>query len=210
MRQQAVRYIVLSQLVFVCTIIICALIEPRIVFDNIALSVYGSLPDTILPFAAGMLMVAAILLRAANALPKSNQTNQTLARLFLVLAILLVGLVMTPININDFFYVSHIIVAISLFTVELAASAWLLIKTRQGLAQAWPGYILYGLQITGFLVTGLSSSEVGWFQLQATGQIIATFSFAAILIRTVAQIEHVKLNLDTSLKTTEKVPVKLD
>lgn len=188
MRKQAVRYLVLSQYVFVATILLCVGLEPGVLLDNTAMSVYGSIWPTAIPFAIGMLSVAFLFIRAARSLPRASQTDRRLSALFVGFAAIIIGLVCTPLFVNTFFYYAHAVLAMLLWALDLIGGAWLVRRAgREPVSMA-----LYGLQYLGFVIAMLSTSEIGRLDLMAVAQLLVIFSFAALLMRAIPRIEHVE------------------
>jgi hypothetical protein len=188
MRRQAVRYVILGQLIFIITIISCVLIAPHIISDNKALSVYGSTRATFPLFVLGLLAVAGTLFKAAKLLPHQQPPDRTLAILLTIIGTLMVGLAITPLGVNETFYTIHFALASILGLVNLGTGFWLLTHARQDFIN----YLLFGLELIGGVVCILSTDEVNLLDVMATGQIVAIFAFALLITRAVPQIEHIK------------------
>lgn len=187
MRQQAVRYLVYSQLAFVVTVLICAALEPSVIRHSGALSTFGTLNSTYLAFGAGLTVVALLLVMAARSLPRGNHVDRTIGLMFSAMATLLVVLAFTPYNASQSFAIAHGLGALLLYIVQLAGGAWLIARAgRTRLDTA-----LYCAVIVGQVMTVLSTSEVDVVRLMTISQCLVIFAFAVLLCRTVARIEHV-------------------
>lgn len=65
--------------------------------ENRAISLYGSERPTFIPYVTGFLTAAFLLVKAAQLIPKNVPENRSLSKSLIILAILLVGLTITPI-----------------------------------------------------------------------------------------------------------------
>jgi hypothetical protein len=189
MKKKAVRLLVWSQVIFILTILVCFVINPEVVLKNYALSVYGTQLKTVVPYAVGFVVSAFLVVKTAQTLPKDTLLNRRLSRLLLVLAVLLLGVLLTPFTLNSVFWHLHGYVTFALFITELGTGLWLVIKTREDLLDI----ILYTAQVTGFIVSILSLGEISILHFLVFGQLIAVCGFAGLLTRAVSRIEQVKI-----------------
>jgi hypothetical protein len=154
-----------------------------------ALSVYGSYAPTWIPFVIGMVGVSTLLLLAIRSLPTRAINDRTLSRLLTAIALLTLGVAITPLGFSRLFYDVHITIALVLAAVNLITAIWLLIHVRRDLTN----YVLLVGMIAGAAIGILSMTELGILHALASGQILAVLSFAVFLARTVAQLERVNI-----------------
>lgn len=195
MRRKAVVYLVYSQLAFIVTILICAILEPSVIANSGAFSTFGTLTTSFLAYVCGLLVVAGLLVLAARSLPRVSSTDRKLVFIFYAMALILVGLAFTPYTLSPVHYRLHGLFAMSLYVVELAAGVWLI--RRAGLELIDGG--LYAAIVAGQIITILSTSEVDIIRWMTLGQFLVIFSFAGLISRTVTRIEHVEI-VDSSPK----------
>lgn len=188
MRRQAVRYVILSQLIFIATLLACVAVLPDILLNNQALSFYGSTASTAIIFGSGLLAMSLCLFRAAKLLPYSQPGNRTLATLFYCIAGLTAGLVFTPLAVNDLLYVSHFAIAATFGIVNAVTGYWLVSRSQPDPVN----YMLFAIEIIAGILCGLSTVEIGLLNIMASCQLIAIFAFAGLVIRTLPAIEHVE------------------
>ncbi len=128
MRSRAVTNLIYAQLSFFFFLTIAILITTAGFSNNHGLSFYGEHLSTVIPFGTGFLVCDIFLLRAANALPKSQPPYKKIALLLKILAVLLLLILLTPDTLNSFFDWSHIIASFILFVFELTFAIWLTIR----------------------------------------------------------------------------------
>ena len=186
MNHKAVRFLVGSQFLFLVGLIICILIKPGVVSSNGALSVYGTISSTAIPYSISLFLATCLTFKAAQNLSQNSKTNKTLSRFLKILAVLQLGILVTPFSVNDWLFYAHMLIALSFFFAELTIGLWLLKRARFDFVNL----LLVSLQITGSLIALLSIEQIKVLELIALGQLIAVVSFAVILNRSVIKIEN--------------------
>ena len=167
------------------TLFVCFCISPDILLDNRAISLYGSEPRTVAPYALGLLGSAYLIFKTSRSLPKDNSTNQALSKCLCILAGLIVGLTATPYTLNSVLFYVHATFAFSLFLFELGLGFWLMLKARRDVIDI----ILFTGQAAGFTISMLSLGEIKVLHLLVVGQLITVWMFALLLTRAVYRIE---------------------
>jgi hypothetical protein len=167
----AQRDLVLAQLVFWASVLLCLAVTGGGLGDNHGFSVYGGKWTTILPWAVGIAAAAALVSRAADALAG----DPPLARCLRVNVVLLVFILLTPDSIDQFFYVAHIVASVALFLFQALVGLWLVVaRPRSHLVLQ-----LYVVQIAAGLVAGASQAQ--WIGLLSPGILVFQLAFGAVL-----------------------------
>ncbi len=179
---RAVRYVAYSELSFFGMLLVCVALIPRAATGNLGLSFYGTYHTTIIPYTAGMLLAGYYLIKAAHTLPHHTTTLQYLTEALIVLAVLIVGVCLTPYSVDLLFDRAHIATSAVLFLVELLLAGWLVYGACRG-----PGNVaLFAAQIIGALVSMLSA--VNTADLMLPGEFVTQLAFGVLLIRCLHQL----------------------
>jgi hypothetical protein len=186
---ESIRYAIVSQFVFLGTLLICVALQPGLLLENQPISMFGNVRATVVPFVAGFLLTAGILFRAAQSMPTNSHNDRQLRKVFAILGIVMVGLAVTPFTVNVYLYYSHGIFAGVFYLTALWTGYWLLQKRQW--RDAWSVFI-YATMATGITGAILSTSEVGALDLLATCQLLTIASFSVLLIRSVAHAETLR------------------
>lgn len=187
MKKQALRYLIGSQVLYLATLLACFCINPDVILDNQAISLYGSQSATAVPYVFGLLGGAYLILKASRSLPKDIPTNQALSKCLVVLAGLLVGITVTPFTLSPALFYIHATFAFSMFLFELGLGFWLMLKARRDAID----YLLFIGQAIGFTISVLSLGEIEVLNLLVVGQLISVWMFALLLTRAVYRIEEI-------------------
>src|SRR5512146_121699 len=166
------RLLLLAQLAFWSSVLLCFAVTGGGLGHNHGFSVYGGEWTTILPWAVGIAAAAALIWRAADALMGHDPP---LARCLRINVVLLVFILLTPDSINQFFYVAHIIASVVLFLFQAIVGLWLVLRTRSSLVLQ-----LYVAQIAAGLVAGASQAQ--WIGLLSPGILVFQLAFGALLV----------------------------
>jgi hypothetical protein len=180
MRSQAITNLIYAQLSFFFFLTIAILITTAGFSNNHGLSFYGEHLSTIIPYGTGFLLCDFFLLRAADALPKSQPPFKKLASLLKILAVLLLLILLTPDTVNSFFDWSHIISSFVLFIFELSFASWLTIR--------WYSDRLIWLLLIAQFLTGVLAmlSQFHIVYYLSEGILFFQIFFGLLLIRSVS------------------------
>ncbi len=192
MNHKAVQLILASQLVFMGSLLVCLLIDPHIIRNNWALSLYGTQVSTFLPFAVGVLLPSYLLYKASFRLNKQRPVNQKLSKILVLLAVLPLGIAITPIRAGENVWVFHAIFSVAWFLIQLGAGFWLVSQTKDLVS-----VLILGILVVSQVLVCLSLEEFDVLNVIAAAQIVAVTSFSVLLMRTVVKIEHYPLKLLT-------------
>ena len=182
MRSLAVTNLIYAQLSFFFFLTIAIFITTAGFSNNHGLSFYGEHLSTVIPFGAGFVFCDFFLLRAADALPKSQPPYMKLASLFKVLAVLLLLILLTPDTVDSFFDWSHIITSLILFIFELSFATWLTIR--------WYSDRLIWTLLTALFLAGVLAMLSQFHVVYYLSEGILSFQlfFGLLLIRSVSRL----------------------
>lgn len=171
-----VRALVAGQIGFFACVAAEVAIRPRGLGANHGISYYGTHPETLPYFIASFIVAAASCLAASAALPKAG-ASRIVARCLVLMAILMVGVAVTPITFNIHFHQAHLFCGITLFSVELLLGLWLAVVVgRSGANLA-----LWAIQAGASFVALMSL--LNW-KVEIQSQIVAQLAFSVLLDRT--------------------------
>ena len=144
-QNSAAKLFVFGYAGFFSFLLLCIILIPHGLQANDGVSFYGGVARTIVPYSLGYLFASYYLFRTAHQLQKESQ-DKNLAIAFVTMAILIIGLTLTPHN-----RVEHIHIAFgaSLFMLQLFVAIWLATRRLQ-----WYRSLL----LTILLVAGLLSA----------------------------------------------------
>lgn len=173
------RYLVMSQVVFFSSITICALLKPDVVSTNLGISYFGNYKVSLLPYTIGLLSSGYLIIKAGNALPRTDKTFKTLSEALYILAILIIGVCLTPYSLNEAINWLHIGASSLVFTAELALALWLVARQKHDITNI--GLLI--IQSSGALIALFSLIDT--VELMFTAQLITQLAFGMLLIRTI-------------------------
>lgn len=182
MANEVVRYLKYSQFSFFGSLVVCFMLEPTVIASNLGISYYGNHKLTIIPYLLGLLLTSYFIIKAARALPRMSRTFNALAEALIAIALLIVGVLLTPYSVTTLFDRAHVLASGILFVVELVLATWLIMMTygdRVSLA-------LLIIQIFGAIIATVSL--VTSIELMLTGQVITQLAFGLLLIRAFGQL----------------------
>ncbi len=156
---------------------VCISLAPQAVAHHLGLSYVGTDTATIPFYVIGLLLTGYFLIKAAHALPQHIAPCRTLSEILLVLAILVVGVCLTPYSVDAAFDWAHVTASTVLFVLELGLGIWLVTGPCRGTRAA----ALLAVQVTGALVAFLS--EVGIVHRMLVGEILTQLAFGVLLVR---------------------------
>lgn len=180
-------YLWISAGAFVFAVASCALLQPADILGHYGLSFYGNFSRTLVPYAAGLLVAAYFLFRAARelaALPDARSFSAGLQGV----ALAVFGIVITP-SFSHVWVVQdlHVLFGLAIFITQAGLSAYYLFRVRPGLTD----WMLLTLQFVAIVVAVLSFRTVHVLGLMLPAQVLAIGSFGVLLIRAVnRQIER--------------------
>jgi hypothetical protein len=182
LKTKAVGYLILAQICFFGFLMIAIIMTPAAFSDNHGLSYYGEHKLTAIPYGLGFLLGSFFLMKVTSALPAKIQPFKNLAVAIQVLVLLLIGVFLTPGNLNRFFDWAHNIVAAGLFIFELGLALWLIIWWYKDLAII----SLFIIQLIAGLVAMLSQLDVIYYLSE--GILIFQLSFGLLFTREIAYL----------------------
>jgi len=151
-------------------LLVCILIRPAGLAANDGLSYFGAYATTIVPYSAAFLLNAYMYWRAGQQVKSPKYLGPSLK----IMAVMLVGLVLTPHTLLD---PIHTVFGATLFSLQLIMSAWLVIKNK------------FDRVDTGLVLSELFAGLMSFYYLPKLHglllqwQIIFQVSFAALLVR---------------------------
>jgi hypothetical protein len=118
------RYVVCSQLCLFVGMLFCIVIKPKGLAANAGISYYGTFLRTVVPYTAGILGSALFSYRLAKSLHGSSFAFTR--KVLIVIAILSIGIVLTPYSINVILDWTHTILGSIIFVLQLILSGWII------------------------------------------------------------------------------------
>jgi len=177
---QALKNIILSQVIPWVFFGLCIAILPKGLWENDGFSFFGVNKITALPYVLAILVSSYFLLKAKKYFPGRIPFN-TIAKLIPLMAVLMIAIAITPYTINDAFGMIHQIFGILLFFIQFLLSIWLaFFVSKNRLNQIFFLVMLIGGLMSLFSILNKTSCLI-------EGQIIFQFANGIILINTVAQ-----------------------
>lgn len=111
--------------VFIVAMVACMMIEPEAARDNNGVSYFDHVSFALIPYVIGVVSIAAMAALVARGLPANVEPWKTLRLALFAIAALLVGIVLTPDYVNEWFNWTHVTVSVALFGSQFALVAWL-------------------------------------------------------------------------------------
>lgn len=179
------RYLTYSQIAIYAAFLICIALEPSSLGANSGLSYFGVHRLTIIPFGFGMLLGSYFIMRASHYLTAMTRAARWLNLALRGIALLVVGIVITPYTFGGWFDVAHRTFGITLFSLQLVIALWMIIFNKR----SWLNYGLIGLQIVGGLISLVYLNPTHGYLIQ--GQLLFQMAFSAIILRNSASFQRV-------------------
>ncbi len=178
---KAIRYIVYGQVVFLASLVACALLLPQGLAANDGFSYYGVHLRTVLPYSVGMVLLAWFYLKATRLFSLVLVAKVATYIIYVLLA-LLVMMVATPYRLNATFHWLHVFATFGIFGLQVALSIWLVMMVR------WDGLniLLLILLVTEVALAAYSLQPVSGFLIQYETAFQVTFSI--LLARSIAYL----------------------
>lgn len=166
--QRLKRDLIIAYLAFSGMAIICFIVKPDI-FDHpdYGLSYYADKWPTGLFFNTAIAVMAVCLWRTAGLL-KQHDGARAPRFGFLTGALCLVGILLTPMGVNDILWWSHVWIGLALGVAQTIAVAWVLQSTRP----KGPDYMLTLLFLMGVAMTVLSTPWIDVLGVYVWGEIL--------------------------------------
>jgi hypothetical protein len=187
------RYARSSAATFVVALVLCTLLAPDAARDDNGISYFLHIGPALPPFVVGVLAVAAISIQVASRLPSAGDPWRLLRLAFSALPLLLVGILVTPDYVNQWFNVAHVTVSVILFAGQFALSGWLTLVI-------WRDRINIGL-FAALLAVGLLAltSEIHLTGLLFESEAVFQVIFVAIIARIAKLLQPVHGGIQSSL-----------
>lgn len=172
----ALRYAVVGELAFLGGVGMSILVAPEGARVDDGLSIFSVLPDSFIPFTAGLLIGATLILRGALLLPHRVELRGV-RELLMAIAVLMAGVAFTPFNLSPLIGSVHKVIGISTYVTQFTLAAWLMATSRPRPVD-WPLFVLLALSA---LTASLSlDGGIGYsFQGQLTFQVV----FSVLVLR---------------------------
>jgi hypothetical protein len=171
------RYLVFSQVTLYATVLLCVALAPSSLSANSGLSYFGVHKLTVIPFGLGLLVSAYFILKSTHFLPAATTGHKRLGLALRTISLLIVGIVVTPYSLGNWFDGVHRVFGITLFSVQLL----LAIQITVFIKRDWPNWALLNLQLAGGLLSLIYLSPPQGFLIQ--GQLLFQLAFSIILLR---------------------------
>ncbi len=182
---KALKYLLLSQTCFLFFVLICFVLKADEFFKNAALSYYGTNSRTIIPYAAGILSAAYFLFKSSSYLGDIAKKEIKIIKVTSqILAILLIGDLLTPYSINWVFFILHMIQGAALFLTVLLVSIYIVLFIDTKLKNI---LILSG-ELIFLTILILSLGFIDVLHLQATAQLVINLLFILLLFNTLKDL----------------------
>lgn len=185
MKNKAVEYLKYSQISLFSSLAVCFLLVPKVIYDNRGVSYFGNHHLTIVPYAIGLILTSYFMFKASVALPTKNKRVVLLSKVLKVMAVLLIGVLLTPYKISDTMYHIHVGVGSLLFSIQFFLIIWLVVNTPTSKSNRF----LLGTLLLGNVISMISLLPT--VQIMLLGQIITQLSFGLLLIRTTQQLTRI-------------------
>lgn len=191
MNKDVIRNLVYSRVAFFGAMTICIILSQQAITTNQGLSYYGVTAQTLVPYAIGFLLSAYFVFRASFGLRKLGQEGKYVAIALRILAVLMIGVLVTPYAISERLYEIHVAISSLLFVVELLLAIWFVMFLRPDWINRLLGVAVFASGIVAFL--SLRST----LRYMVAAQLIYELCFALMLLRSL------KTFVEEKTKTTE-------
>ena len=155
-------------------LLLCVLIRPAGLAANDGLSYFGGYKTTVIPYTLAFFLVAYFYWETAKILVVENSSKRHMTMAMRAMAVLLVGLVLTPHNLVD---PIHTKIGTALFVLQLLLTIWFIAKVEF----SWVNLGLGLLELFGGLVSFYYLPKPHGLLLQ--GQVIFQLAFGVLLFR---------------------------
>lgn len=153
---------------------LCVMIRPAGLAANDGLSYFGGFATTIIPYSLAFFLNAFFYWEAARGLNNDHFPYKYAATSLRVMAVLLIGLVVTPHELVNYI---HTKIGATLFSFQLLLSIWMLIK----IAPSWQNIILVLVEVLSGLAALYYLPKAHGLLLQS--QVIFQLAFGLLLVR---------------------------
>lgn len=188
------RLIFFGQLSLLGFLLICTILMPHFLFESNegGVSNYGVHARTIIPYSLAFGLSGLFTIRAAWTLPKTIKSYQRLRLAVVALGILyLCTLASTYLyQLNGLVDEVHQLAGTALFLLELLLGGWFIVALKRDAVNCG----LYIVQCIGFTLAALTYA--GAIHILFIAEILPAIAFAAILVRTIAQLETTTARTD--------------
>ena len=177
MNKSVIRNLVYSRVAFFGAMAICIVLSQRGITDNQGLSYYGTTWQTFVPYALGFVLTAFFVFRATFGIENDDFQGKFLTVALRLVAVLMLGVLMTPYAISMDVYHIHVMISATLFIIELILAIWFTLYIRPD----WINRALILLVLASGIVAYLSLNSTLRYMVQA--QLAYELCFALMLLR---------------------------
>ncbi len=181
--RRAIKYLVASQLVMLLFAVVCFFIESEAFLSNTAISYYGTLLSTIVPYSLGMLLTALLIYKSTWYL--RDQKTVAIRLSLRLIAALMVATWATPYNGGVVLFWTHMVVTFIMLLVVLGTSAYIAVKIHRHPLNLV--IVLAEMLMTAILILSLGFWDI--LHLQAPAQLTISLLFVTILCTTLRSLE---------------------
>ena len=161
--KRSVRYLLIGTYSFFSLLALCIIIRPEGLIVNSGISYYGNHIETLLPYVSAFLVNSYLLWLAASAIGDNTKTDKYFKFVLKMVAVLMLGILVTPHNIfnapgfnlihrtiGTFLFSSQIVMAVAI--VLFVYRDWLNIFLLMTSFVSGYAALIYILQPTGFMI----------------------------------------------------------
>jgi len=175
-----------SQLALALALAVCIPLMPRLLFSRSmsGVSNFGVHTRTVLPYTAGFVICACLLLKASTQLAMTGQNRQLAALCRITGVLFLLNLLSTyPYHLDSTWRLVHDLCAIVLALALLIGAV-----TLAELLHDRSGYIVLAVAVAAFVVMGLT--QVGLLHVLFAGEVASGIAFGILLVRAAKRAER--------------------
>jgi hypothetical protein len=177
MGRGAVADLLRGQVLLFGGLLLCVALRPQSLGANQGISYFGVHWRTVVPYAVGLVCSALFTRRGLRRIPDGPGYLRAAAD---AIALLTVGIVLTPFSLNGVVDWTHTLLGAALFLLQLVLAAWLVHWSRGGLVSV----LLWLVQLAGGLVAAVYVLPSHGLLIQ--GQLLFQLGFGALALRTAA------------------------
>lgn len=178
MTRRVIGSLVLGQSCLLSGLMICVALKPKGLTANDGISYYGIFARTVVPYAFALIGSALCVRRALRWSAPSSPNPAHLHRVANWLAVMSVGVVLTPYSASLLFDWVHTLLGAAVFVLQLVLGAQLLGWSG---GDAWGAAFLVTQFLSGVVCAVYVLPEHGWL---IEGQLAFQLAFGALLMRT--------------------------
>ncbi len=173
MENKASRYFVIGYAGWIISVAICIFLLPDSLIANGGISYFSAHKTTVVPYSAGVLLLAFFSYKVAQALPRNSQKMMRAG--FKAFSAMLIAVVAIPYGINFTFEYVHTLLSAALFLFQFIIMWWLALKVR------WDGISLFLLVLLAveMIATVMYLGPRKGYLLEGELVFQLTFAFAA-------------------------------